>query len=163
MPQIDDDRTTRHLIAHQLRRAGYAVAEASDGEKALERVGREAFELVLLDVWMPGLDGLAVLARLRDAPARPRVVVMTADDASETLLRAIREQAYRYLPKPVDPAQLIEAIKSFIPLSLAESELRAAADAQGRSGILAPESTDPAQRQSVEDYPAINMQVLKDL
>ena len=53
---VDDDPTTRHLVAHQLRRAGFSVSEAGDGEKALERVRREAFDLVLLDVWMPGLD-----------------------------------------------------------------------------------------------------------
>lgn len=109
---VDDDPTTRHLVAHQLRRAGFGVSEAGDGEKALERVRRDAFDLVLLDVWMPGLDGLEVLARLRDAPSRPRVVVMTADDASDTLVKAIREQAYRYLPKPVEPVQLLEVVRS---------------------------------------------------
>lgn len=109
---VDDDRTTRRLVALQLRRAGYEVAEAGDGKKALERVGREAFDLVLLDVWMPGMDGLEVLGRLRDAKERPRVVMMTADDASDTLLRAIREQAYRYLAKPIEPAQLLEVVRS---------------------------------------------------
>ena len=109
---VDDDRTTRHLIALQLRRAGYAVAEASDGQKALDRVRRQAFDLVLLDVWMPGLDGLEVLARLRGGPKPPRVVMMTADDASDTLLRAIRQQAYRYLAKPIEPAQLTEVVRS---------------------------------------------------
>ena len=54
---VDDDRTTRRLLALQLRGAGYTVAEASDGRRALERVRREAFDLVLLDVWMPGMDG----------------------------------------------------------------------------------------------------------
>ena len=109
---VDDDRTTRHLIALQLRRAGYGVAEAGDGQKALERVRRQHFDLLLLDVWMPGLDGLEVLARLRAEPKPPRVVMMTADDASETLLRAIREQAYRYLAKPVEPEQLLEVVRS---------------------------------------------------
>lgn len=109
---VDDDRTTRRLVALQLRRAGYGVAEAGDGKKALARVGREAFDLVLLDVWMPGMDGLEVLGRLREAKERPRVVMMTADDASETLLRAIREQAYRYLAKPIEPAQLLEVVRA---------------------------------------------------
>jgi len=111
---VDDDRTTRHLIALQLRGAGYSVALAGDGKKALERVKRQRFDLVLLDVWMPGMDGLEVLARLREEPTRPRVVVMTADDASETLLRAIRQHAYRYLMKPVEPAQLVEIVRSVL-------------------------------------------------
>jgi len=109
---VDDDRTTRRVVALSLRRAGYSVVEAGDGRKALERAGKEAFDLVLLDVWMPGMDGLEVLGRLRDSKQRPRVVMMTADDASDTLLRAIREQAYRYLAKPIEPKQLIEVVRS---------------------------------------------------
>ena len=107
---VDDDRTTRRLLALQLRRAGYSVSEAGDGQQALERVRRQPPDLVLLDVWMPGMDGLAVLARLRDEPRPPRVVMMTADDTSDTLLRAIRDQAYRYLAKPIEPAQLLEVV-----------------------------------------------------
>ena len=117
MPKIlvvDDDRTTRHLLALQLRGAGYSVTQAGNGKQALERVRRQAFDLVLLDVWMPGMDGLELLARLRDEPSRPRVVVMTADDASETLLHAIRQRAYRFLSKPVEPKQLIEVVRSVL-------------------------------------------------
>ncbi len=111
---VDDDRTTRHLLALQLRGAGYSVTQAGNGKQALERVRRQAFDLVLLDVWMPGMDGLELLARLRDEPSRPRVVVMTADDASETLLHAIRQRAYRFLSKPVEPKQLIEVVRSVL-------------------------------------------------
>ena len=117
MPKIlvvDDDRTTRHLLALQLRGAGYSVTQAGNGKQALERVRRQAFDLVLLDVWMPGMDGLELLTRLRDEPSRPRVVVMTADDASETLLHAIRQRAYRFLSKPVEPKQLLEVVRSVL-------------------------------------------------
>lgn len=107
---VDDDRSTRELIRLQLRRAGHAVEAASDGSRALERVRRRRFDLVLLDVWMPGMDGLEMLSRLRDEPSRPRVVVMTADDTSETLLRAVREHAYRYVTKPFEPSQLIALV-----------------------------------------------------
>ena len=101
---VDDDRTTRHLIALQLRRAGYTVAEAGDGARRSSRVRGRALDLVLLDVWMPGMDGLEVLGRIfASEPSQPRVVVMTADDTSDTLLRAIREHAYRYVTKPVEP------------------------------------------------------------
>lgn len=108
---VDDDRTTRHLLALQLRGAGHTVAEAGDGKKALARARREAFDLVLLDVWMPGMDGIELLEKLSELRPPPRVVMMTADDASETLLRAIRRRAYRYLAKPVEPAQLVEVVK----------------------------------------------------
>ncbi|HEY8233750.1 MAG TPA: response regulator [Vicinamibacteria bacterium] len=109
---VDDDRTTRHLIALQLRGAGHSVAQAGDGKKALEKARREPFDLVVLDVWMPGMDGLELLERLRELRPPPRVVMMTADDASETLLRAIQRHAYRYLSKPVEPAQLLEVVRA---------------------------------------------------
>jgi CheY-like chemotaxis protein len=109
---VDDDRATRHLLALQLRRAGYRVATTGDGTSALERIERERFDLVLLDVWMPGMDGLEVLARLRDSASRPKVVVMTADDTSETLLKAVREHACRYVTKPVEPGELDEVVRA---------------------------------------------------
>jgi len=109
---VDDDRTTRALLRLQLRSAGHAVETAGDGAAALARVRRKKFDLVLLDVWMPGMDGLSVLARLRDEPSQPRVIVMTADDTSETLLRAIRGQAERFVTKPVEPRELLELVRS---------------------------------------------------
>jgi CheY-like chemotaxis protein/anti-sigma regulatory factor (Ser/Thr protein kinase) len=111
---VDDDRTTRHLITLQLRSAGYAVESAGDGRRALQRVKRQGFDLVLLDVWMPGMDGLELLARLREQDSPPRVVVMTADDTSDTLLRALRQNAYRYLAKPVEPARLLEIVRAVL-------------------------------------------------
>jgi CheY-like chemotaxis protein len=109
---VDDDRTTRELLRLQLKSAGYAVETAADGAAALARVRARTFHLVLLDVWMPGMDGLEVLARLRNEPSHPKVIVMTADDTSETLLRAIREQAYRYVTKPIEPKELVEVVRT---------------------------------------------------
>jgi DNA-binding response OmpR family regulator len=111
---VDDDRSTRRLIELQLRASGYAVATAGDGEAALDRIRRGRFDLVLLDVWMPGMDGLEVLKRLRDEPSQPKVVVMTSDDTSETLLRAVRERAYRYVTKPFAPKSLDALVRSVL-------------------------------------------------
>jgi CheY-like chemotaxis protein/anti-sigma regulatory factor (Ser/Thr protein kinase) len=111
---VDDDRSTRHLIRLQLRSAGYGVETAKDGAEALTLVRRKKFDLVLLDVWMPGMDGLEMLARLRDEPSQPKVVVMTSDENSETLLRAIQEHAYRYVTKPVEPKQLLELVRAVL-------------------------------------------------
>jgi len=112
---VDDDRTTLRMLRVQLEAAGYEVETARDGAGALARLGRDRYDLVLLDVWMPGMDGLEVLSRLRGSPSRPRVIVMSADDAPETLLRAVREQAFGYVSKPVEPAEL----KSVVAAALA--------------------------------------------
>ncbi len=113
MPRIlvvDDDRTTLNLIGLQLRAAGHAVDTATDGAAGLARLRRKRYDLVLLDVWMPGMDGLAVLGRIRDSPRPPPVVLMTADDAPATVVRAIRERAHRYVTKPIEPADLVAIV-----------------------------------------------------
>jgi anti-sigma regulatory factor (Ser/Thr protein kinase) len=66
---------------------------------------------MLLDVWMPRINGLELLAAIRGHKSRPRVVVMTSDDAPETLLKAVREQAARYVHKPVASDALLEVVR----------------------------------------------------
>ncbi|HEY3927510.1 MAG TPA: response regulator [Candidatus Koribacter sp.] len=104
----DDDAATRHGVARLLENAGFAISEASDGIAALDAIQKNKFDLVFLDVWMPHLSGLEVLAQVRTGPDRPKVIVMTSDGTSETLLRAIKEQAYDYLSKPFSPRQAVE-------------------------------------------------------
>ena len=108
---VEDDRTTRHLLGEVLKHAGHTVVAAKDGASALKEVGTHAFDLMLLDIWMPKMNGLEVLAHLKDVDARPRIVVMTSDDTPETLLQAVREHAYEYVKKPVQPAELVALVE----------------------------------------------------
>jgi anti-sigma regulatory factor (Ser/Thr protein kinase) len=66
---------------------------------------------MLLDVWMPRMTGLDLLAELRSAKRAPRVLVMTSDDAPETQLKAVREQAFMYVHKPVEPTKLLQTVR----------------------------------------------------
>lgn len=109
---VDDDRTTRHLVQGLLKKAGYDVSLAADGNAALDALAQEPFDLVMLDVWMPGLTGLDVLARMGKMLHAPPAIVMTTDDTPETLLRAVREQAYEYVRKPVEPELLLELVQA---------------------------------------------------
>ena len=109
---VDDDRATRHLARAALTKAGYAVRVAKDGADALSRLRERRFDLMLLDVWMPRMDGLGVLDRLKIHRTRPKVVVMTSDDAPETLLRAIRRQAHQFVHKPIESAALVALVNS---------------------------------------------------
>jgi CheY-like chemotaxis protein/anti-sigma regulatory factor (Ser/Thr protein kinase) len=106
----DDDAPARNLIRRLLEGAGFSVTEALDGVEALELLRKERFDLMLLDLWMPRRDGLELLSRLRSEPASPKVVVITGDDAPETLLEAVREQAYWYVTKPFDTEALVELV-----------------------------------------------------
>lgn len=111
---VDDDRTTRHVLQNVLEGAGFSTRVAKDGVEALKVLRAARFDLLLLDVWMPRMNGLDLLAKLRTRKTRPRVVVMTSDDAPETLLRAVREQAFDYVHKPVESAALLEVVRAVL-------------------------------------------------
>jgi len=107
----DDDRTTRLLLTETLRSEKFEVAAVADGDAVLKKLKAGKFDLVLLDIWMPRMNGLEVLAALRKNNKRPKVIVMTSDDTPETLLGAIREQAYQYITKPIDPKSLVAQVR----------------------------------------------------
>jgi len=111
---VEDDRATRHLIAEILKKAGFTVNIAQDGATAVKQARAKPFDLMLLDIWMPRMNGLEVLTELRDLPTRPRVLILTSDDTPATLLAAVREQAHRYLKKPVDPDLLVETVQEVL-------------------------------------------------
>src|SRR5215831_3932503 len=104
----DDDRTTRFAISSMLKKAGYAVTAVKNGAEALRNIQKTNFALAFLDIWMPNLSGLEVLARVRAGESHPKVVIMTSDATPENVLRAIREQAYEYISKPFPPREAIE-------------------------------------------------------
>src|SRR6516164_9856427 len=107
----DDDGTTRLAIGGMLKKAGYAVTAVTNGTEALSQIQQADFALAFLDIWMPELTGLEVLARARASEAQTKIIIMTSDDTPETLLRAIREQAYEYLSKPFPPKEAVELAK----------------------------------------------------
>ena len=111
---VDDDRMTRHVLKKVLTSAGFTTSVAKDGVDGLKALRAQRFDLLLLDVWMPRMNGLDLLAQIRNRKSRPRVLVMTSDDAPETLLRAVREQAFDYVHKPVEPAVLLRTVRDVL-------------------------------------------------
>ena len=111
---VDDDRTTRHVLRKLLTSAGFAVTVAKDGVEALEVLRKRRFDLLLLDVWMPRMNGLDLLERLRTRKVRPRVVVMTSDEAPQTLLEAVRQQAFKYVHKPIASIELLQTVRDVL-------------------------------------------------
>ena len=107
---VDDDRASRYILAGLLEAAGHVVDQAADGQEAMGRLDAGAYDIVLLDVGLPDISGLDVLAYARDAASPPIAIMMTADDTPETMLAAIREQAYRYILKPIMPDTIVEVI-----------------------------------------------------
>ena len=104
---VDDHPLTRAALAGLLEQAGFSVVgEASEGAEAVDRARELQPDLVLLDLSMPGLDGLEALPRLRDAAPECEVVVLTASEAEESLLSAIRAGAAGYLLKSEPPERI---------------------------------------------------------
>lgn len=116
---VEDDRVSSRILAKTFEDEGFVVATAGDGVEGIERLKKENFDLVLVDIWMPRMNGLEMLAHMRSDGIAAKAVVMTADDAPETLLRAVREQAYLYLSKPVDPKKALEVVTDALSASAA--------------------------------------------
>lgn len=111
---VDDDRALRHVLGELLKAAGHTVDQAADGHDALRCLDSGVYDMVLLDIGLPGVSGLDVLAYARARTSPPIVIMMTADDTPETLLVAVRRQAYRYLRKPFAPSAIVEVVDEAI-------------------------------------------------
>jgi DNA-binding response OmpR family regulator len=107
---VDDDEMAREVMRTILQAEGCAVTTAESGSQALELLKAVAFDLVVLDINMPGVDGLEVLTRLREgaASADSTVVMTSARNDLETVMRCVDLGADSYLLKPVDPALFVE-------------------------------------------------------
>src|ERR1700751_6391616 len=119
----DDDRTTRLLLTEILRDGKYTVVAVPDGAVALKKLKEDKFDLALLDVWMPKKNGLEVLSALKKSSKKPKVIVMTSDDTPETILSAIREEAYTYVAKPIDPQALVILVKETLAKKSAQGSI----------------------------------------
>ena len=105
---VDDTEANRDLLSRRLRRQGHTVATADGGRSALEAVAKSQFDLVLLDLMMPDINGLEVLNRLKANPVDQHIPVMmiSALDEIDSIVRCIEAGAEDYIPKPFDPVLL---------------------------------------------------------
>ncbi|HET8580101.1 MAG TPA: sigma-54 dependent transcriptional regulator [Nitrospiraceae bacterium] len=106
---VDDERSMRDILSIMLKRAGYAVTVAEDGEEAIEQIGKEIFDLVITDLKMPKGSGLEVLKAVKAAAHETVVLMITAFASAESAVEAMKQGAYDYLTKPfqIDEVQLI--------------------------------------------------------
>ncbi|MGH7848168.1 MAG: sigma-54-dependent transcriptional regulator [Candidatus Binatia bacterium] len=117
---VDDDEVSCRLFAEVLEGEGYDVHQAHSGEDALDRIREGPYDLLLVDVQMPGITGIDVTRTLRrDHPTLP-VVVMTAFGSIETAVEAIQEGAYDYISKPMN----LEELKKIVSRALGQRELQ---------------------------------------
>jgi CheY-like chemotaxis protein len=115
---VDDEEPNRRVIRRMLERAGIAMAEAEDADAGLWLFAAHAFDLVLMDIRMPGKDGFAAIGEIRAHPDKKKdvpILVVTADDAHDIRLRARAVGANDVLVKPVTADALLAAIARVVP------------------------------------------------
>jgi DNA-binding NtrC family response regulator len=106
---VDDEEIVRRSYTRLLNQARCSAEAASNGTEALRALTRQPFDVVLLDLRMPGADGLSVLKSIRSQSPEAEVIVITGYPTIETAKEAVRLGAYEYLAKPVEPDMVIEA------------------------------------------------------
>jgi two-component sensor histidine kinase len=125
---IDDDDGLRRLVDRGLRRLGYDVELAVDGQSGLDRIAQGGIEIVALDQFMPGLDGLTTLACIRDLAAPPPVVFVTASQESKIAVAALKAGAADYVVKDTQ-GEFVPLLVAAMENALEASRLRRARDA----------------------------------
>ncbi|MEK6195901.1 MAG: response regulator, partial [Deltaproteobacteria bacterium] len=103
---VDDEQDIRDGSTRILSRMGFEVHQASRGDEALEKLADTQAAIMLLDLKMPGMDGLEVLARVGKMNADVLVIVITGYATVETAIEAMKQGAYDFIPKPFEPDQL---------------------------------------------------------
>src|SRR6201999_183335 len=102
---VDDEPTIVEIVGRYLERAGYEAVGAADGFEALERAAAQRPDLVVLDLMLPGIDGIEVMRRLRELPGSPlAVILLTARGEESDRLVGLREGADRLVVQPLSPA-----------------------------------------------------------
>jgi len=104
---VDDEEPFRRLLKNELTRKGYTVSVAADGGEALRLLSSNAFDAILLDVVMPGMDGLSLMKKLKEDPSAPPIIVLTGKATVETAVEAMKNGAYDYLTKPYKLDELV--------------------------------------------------------
>jgi two-component system nitrogen regulation response regulator NtrX len=137
---VDDEPGVRTALSGVLRDEGYTVEAVASGEACLERVTRAGVDLIVLDVWLPGMDGLATLARLRERQVDAQVVLISGHGNIESAVRAIKMGAFDFVEKPLSLEKTVLVVRNALRQRRLEAENRALRARVDRSQTMVGES-----------------------
>jgi two-component system, NtrC family, nitrogen regulation response regulator NtrX len=159
---IDDEPGIRETLCAVLEDEGYIAEAAADGEAGLARLAEHPFDCVLLDVWMPGLDGMEVLNRIEEHPEaeRPAVVMISGHATIETAVRATKMGAFDFLEKPLTIEKVVVVVKNSIAQRRMAIELARLGEPSTRYPIIGDSVPMKAVRQQLSLMAATNGRVL---
>ncbi len=125
---VDDNEMNRDMLSRRLARKGHRVEQANDGQSALELIEQKPFDLILLDIMMPGIDGIAVLKILRKSYSVTElpIIMVTARDDSIDVVQALKLGASDYITKPVDFPVVLARVQTQLSLKRAHAALETA-------------------------------------
>src|SRR6516162_781202 len=121
---VDDEASIRHSLKDVLEEEGYKTVGAESGEACLETLRKTSFDVVLLDVWLPGMDGLETLEKIRELEAAAEVIMISGHGTIETAVRATKLGAYDFLEKPLSIEKTLIVIKNAIDAKRLREENR---------------------------------------
>jgi len=140
---IDDEAGVRSSLAAVLRDEGYVVDTSASGEAGLEQVTAQPPDLILLDIWLPGMDGIAVLERLRERRVDAQVIMISGHASVESAVRATKLGAFDFIEKPLSIEKTVLAVRNALRqrrLEVENRQLRARVDRPlvivGASGVM---------------------------
>jgi len=113
---IDDEPIVRISCERSLANMGYEIKSASSGKEGIELLEKEPFNLVLLDLKMPDMDGIEVLKKIREKWQETKVIMITGYSTVETAVKTLKLGAFSYIEKPFTPDTLLEAVKEVFDL-----------------------------------------------
>src|SRR5687767_7317744 len=122
---VDDEPGVRSALGGVLRDESYEVDAVDSGEACLERLARQAYDVVVLDIWLPGMDGLATLARLRERQVDVQVVLISGHGNIESAVRAIKMGAFDFVEKPLSLDKTVLVVRNALRQRRLEAENRA--------------------------------------
>jgi two-component system nitrogen regulation response regulator NtrX len=142
---VDDEAGVRSALAGVLRDEGYEVDAVATGEACLERLARQPVDLVILDVWLPGLDGLTTLERMRERRVDAEVVVISGHGNIESAVRAIKMGAFDFVEKPLSLEKTVLVVRNALRQRQLEAENRALRARVDRQVVMVGESRSMQQ------------------
>ena len=160
---VDDERDIRESLKGILEDEGYKVLLAASGEACLEELKKRSCEVILLDIWLPGMDGLDTLARVRELPAddAPEVVMISGHGTIETAVRATKLGAFDFLEKPLSLEKTLIVIKNALEAHrLRRENVELKRQTQSRSVIVGESVPMKALRQQITIMAPTNGRVL---